>query len=359
MSDSKHNASQMPIIHVVRRYGPVGGMELYAWKLTHQLRDLGHNVVVICQICIADKPHGITVHELGVITMRPRWLSSLRFSSRLSHWLVKHPHPQHLIHSHERINCHHVTTFHGPPFASVFEKSWWHLISLRVWMQLFIEKRELSTPQYVVPNSQIIKQCLSHYYPKLAYKLTHPILPGVENVTQRMPRNVPSDGGVVGFVGYEWKRKGLAFAVEILEDLRQTRPQLQFIVIGPAPAEIAHLFKLWQGGHQLLGWVKQAHYADFDVLLHPAKAEPYGMVISEAMAAGVPVVVSDACGAAHQITQDAGTVLALSSPIEDWVEAINQQLSRNEPAPKFSRSWKQVALEYVEIYNQCSIKKTS
>ena len=60
-------------------------------------------------------------------------------------------------------------------------------------------------------------------------------------------------------------------------------------------------------------------------LARPAKAEPCGMVISEAMAARVPVAVSDACGAAAQ-------------------------LDRTDAIPAFVRGWDAVAREYENIY---------
>jgi len=92
------------------------------------------------------------------------------------------------------------------------------------------------------------------------------------------------------------------------------------------------LFKGWQGGYHLLGWrTGNAHFAKIDVLLHPAKAEPCGMVISEAIAAQVPVVVSDACGAAAQVTEDAGEVVPLTAPLDKWVRAITINLIALKP----------------------------
>ena len=139
----------MRILHVVRRYGPVGGMERYVWEITRELHNLGHEIEVVCEICLADKPQGITVHELGVIAPRPRWVSLLRFGRRVNSWLGENPHPDRLIHSHERLNSHHITTFHGPPFASVFEKPFWRLLSIRVLMQLYLERRELQTARAI------------------------------------------------------------------------------------------------------------------------------------------------------------------------------------------------------------------
>jgi UDP-glucose:(heptosyl)LPS alpha-1,3-glucosyltransferase len=340
------------LIHVVRRYGPVGGMERYVWELTRQLQQLGHSVTVICERCHVEKPQGIVVHELGEIAVRPRWIASLRFGRRVARWLTDNPHPDSLIHSHERLKFNHITTFHGPPFATVYEKPWWRLISLRVAMQLFMERRELSVSRYVVPNSQFIKQQLAHYYPELAYKLTLPIVPGVESGVWREPRRVPVDGGIIGFVGYEWQRKGLPMVVEIVTALRRTRPNLQLWVVGPAADDVQHLFAEWKDGYKLIGWSDQAHYAEFDVLLHPAKAEPYGMVISEAMAAKVPVVISDVCGAAAHVTSASGAVLPLSASLEVWAEVIEQQLNRSEAVPQFERSWREVAQEYEIIYRE-------
>ena len=346
----------MKILHVVRRYGPVGGMERYVWELTRELRNLGHEVEVLCEVCLANKPKGIVVHELGTIALRPRWISLMRFSRRVTRWLDANPRPDSVIHSNERLRSHHITTFHGPPFATVFEKPWWRMISIRVVMQLYLERCELTTAKYIVPNSIFIRQQLSHYYPELAHKLTEPIVPGVLSCTSRVSRYVPENAGVVGFVGKEWKRKGLPFAVKIIKQLRRKRPFLKFCVIVPDVDEVQSLLNDAKND-QLLGWSNVSHYTEFDVLLHPARAEPYGMVISEAMAACVPVVISDVCGAAIHVTTAAGSVLSLSASVEIWADAVEKQLLRGDQIPKFERSWREVAGEYETLYCQLNCKE--
>ncbi len=182
-------------------------------------------------------------------------------------------------------------------------------------------------------------------------------MPGVAVDVRRPARTVPPRGGVVGFVGYEWPRKGLPLAVSILAELRKTRPDLQFWVVGPKEDEIRHLFADWPAdSYRLLGWrTDNAHLPEFDVLLHPARAEPYGMVISEALAAAVPVVISSRCGAKAQVTADNGAVLALDAPLADWAAAVQQQLDRPDPIPPFARSWQDMAREYVAVYQQVSL----
>jgi UDP-glucose:(heptosyl)LPS alpha-1,3-glucosyltransferase len=343
----------LQLLHVVRRYGPVGGMERYVWELTQELQQLGHQVTVLCEHCHAEKPAGITVHELGEVTKRPRWLAQLRFSGRVSRWLLDHPQPGWLIHSHERLGVHQVTTFHGPPFATILERPFWRWLSLRVLVRLYLEGRELAVAQAIVPNSIFIKEQLARYYPDYAHKLTEPIVPGVKPSVQRSFRAVPPQGGIVGFVGKEWQRKGLPLAVEIVAQLRETRPELELWVIGPEPQEIQHLFNGWQGGYRLLGWRSDNEYLkEIDVLLHPAKAEPYGMVISEAMAACVPVVISDVCGAAAQVSAKSGRILSLTDLTDIWAEAVRQELKRAAPPLQFVHGWNLVALEYQLLYER-------
>ncbi len=344
----------MKLLHIVRRYGPAGGMERYVWETTRELAKLGHEVQVLCEYCTAEKPRGIKVHELGKMHYRPRWLYYWRFGRRVEKWLHAHPQTGWIIHSHERVGVHHVTTFHGPPFASVRDKPWWKKVSLRIAMQLYMERRELRVAKMIVPNSNIIARKLAAYYPEYADKLTKPVVPGVLPGPMRGEHRVPKDGGIIGFVGKEWKRKGLPFALEIVARLRRDRPNLELWVIGPNENEIRHLFSGWEGGYRLLGWRSCSdHFQKIDVLLHPAIAEPYGMVIAEAMAARVPVVISDACGAADEVRVDAGTVLPLSASVETWAGALKHQLKRDTTAPRYEHGWDKVAKEYEHLYGEC------
>jgi UDP-glucose:(heptosyl)LPS alpha-1,3-glucosyltransferase len=340
-------------LHVVRRYGPVGGMERYVWELTRALAAAGHPVTVVCERNYVPGQPRVVVHELGEVAPRPRWLALLRFSRRVERWLQSHPQPGVLIHSHERLGVHQVTTFHGPPFATVFERPWWRRLSLRVWMQLRLERRELlgATVRAVVPNSHLIGRQLRHYYPKVAPLLTIPVPPGVAAGPARLPRAVPADGGVIGFVGKEWKRKGLDRAVAIVAELRRRRPRAELWVVGPTPEEVARLFAGWSDGYRLLGWSSDVSvYAQIDLLLHPARAEPYGMVIAEAMAAAVPAVISDCCGIAADVSPAAGSVLPFDAPVDEWAAACETQLSREAPPLPFKRGWQRVAEEQLMIY---------
>jgi len=347
------NTIPLNIIQIVRRYGPVGGMERYVWELSKELADAGHQVTVLCEsLCADHAPEHVNIIAFGSIRKKPRWLAHLRFSRKVSQWVQAHPASHRIIHSHERTNVHHCTTFHGPPFAKVKEKIWWKRISPRIAANLYLEQRELCGQQVqaIIPNSQLIADALLHYYPQTYPHLTAPITPGVGLIPQRPNRPIPMDAGVIGFVGKEWKRKGLDIAIAIVTELRRQRPNLTLIVAGPAPDTIRHLFKHLPSAHiQLLGETDSTPlYSQFDLLLHPARQEPYGMVIAEARAAAVPVLVSDACGIASELDDDA--IIKLHAPIADWVQAAEQLLQRTSTTVPVTRSWKHVAHEHLGCY---------
>lgn len=56
-------------------------------------------------------------------------------------------------------------------------------------------------------------------------------------------------------------------------------------------------------------------YPQFDLLLHPAPREPFGLVLTEAMAMGVPVVAVDGGGAPEQVCHGhTGLLVARADP---------------------------------------------
>ncbi|MFQ5355208.1 MAG: glycosyltransferase family 4 protein [Mariprofundaceae bacterium] len=348
--------SGLSVLHVVRRYGPAGGMERYVWELTRELVKLGCSVSVVCEQMVVDKPpEFVNVHVLGKSIPKPRWLSHLIFSRRLHNWLHQQQNRDLIIHSHERSRNHHITTFHGPPFARVLDMPVWKRLSLRALINLWLEKREVCAGQVytVVPNSRQTGVLLEYYYPCIGARLSSPVPPGVLPGPARESHSVPESGGVIGFIGKEWKRKGLERAIEIVRKLRETKPDLEFWIAGPAPGDIQPLFKEQDEGYKLLGEVSSAKlYPKFDLLLHPALQEPYGMVITEAMAAAVPVVVSSCSGAADDVGASQGRVIDLAADNKIWIEACKQMLDSNIPLEKYSRSWAEVARAYASSYQQ-------
>lgn len=344
-------------LHIVRRYGPVGGMERYVWELTHALHALAQPVTIICEKAHAEAAAGIRVIELGEIKPKPRWVSMLRFSANVSRYLQQHPELRNnVIHSHERSAEHQVTTFHGPPIKDR-KASWLDILSPRIQTWLHLEQRELlaDNVQAVLPNSDLIAAQLETFYPKVKKHLRAPAYPGVSAhffQLKRTSSNPSKRQETLGFIGKEWKRKGLDLAVDYFKATLKQRPELHFLVAGPAPEEVKHLFiDLPQSSYSLVGWMQsEAFMQQIDLLLHPARKEPFGMVIAEANAAGIRCLISDHCGIAPLLSADSGQILSLTDPTEQWQAAIIACLSSVFSVKKLDLTWQQLALQHCALY---------
>jgi UDP-glucose:(heptosyl)LPS alpha-1,3-glucosyltransferase len=352
------------IIQVVRNWGPVGGMESYVWHLSHALAQRNYRITIVCE-----KAHEVTtasnieVIETGLLPPKPRWVLYWRFANKVEAVVQSiQSQGQCIVHSHERCISHDLTTFHSMPFAGIKDKSIWRRLSIRVWAYLRMEARELGAPPYppvhIVPVSTVIANAIAHYYPSLVSQINTPISPGVMAMPQRPERIVPMDGGTIGFMGKEWGRKGFVLFMQIATQLQKQRPHLRLIVLGPEHAEVADQCRNYPGAIEFLGWQSSASFfQDLDLLIHPASSEAYGMVIAEAMACHVPVLVSDACGAAVDVSERYGTVLSLHHSVSQWAQAGDALLRNTQSMTGYLRPWAQVAAEYETQYQAVSLKK--
>lgn len=104
----------MQVVQVVKKFGLVGGMEEYAYRLSIELSQLGIEIVVLCEKSFSKNSTKAKVIELGE-NSKPNWFAHYKFSQGVNKWLAQHPCNKRIIHSHERQSLHHVTTFHTTP----------------------------------------------------------------------------------------------------------------------------------------------------------------------------------------------------------------------------------------------------
>jgi phosphatidyl-myo-inositol alpha-mannosyltransferase len=111
----------------------------------------------------------------------------------------------------------------------------------------------------------------------------------------------PGEGGALGFLGrMDEPRKGLPVLLRAFETLGSQRPGLRLLIVGRGDADevTARVPAEMRDRVVLLGQVSDADkvraYHSVDVFCAPnTGGESFGMVLTEAMAAGVPVVASD------------------------------------------------------------------
>ena len=347
MNDAKTSS-----FHVVRQYGKQGGMENYVWELTHALVNKGHDVTVICEKVYKNPDDKINVVELGVIRPKPRWLSQLKFSKRVTDFFEALGSCENsIIHSHERTAVHHVTTIHGPSILNRKRKLLDFLsIRLRVWE--FLERREVSGGNVlcVLPNSKMIAHELLGFYPDIRGQLCMPAYPGVS--ASFYPLGEKVERPTVGFIGREWKRKGLEIAVSAFKEALQQKPDIKLLVAGMPPEEVSHLFKnIPDDSYELQGWQKTEEFlSKINLLIHPALSEPFGMVVAEANAVGVPVLVSTQAGVADLVTDSNGFVLPPNS--NDWSSKMIELLTWNREVESMGLSWEALANQCVDVYKK-------
>lgn len=115
---------------------------------------------------------------------------------------------------------------------------------------------------------------------------------------------VPDDAAAVAFIGNGFARKGLRFLLQAWPALK-SRPHLMVVGANRAIASyqrLAHNFGVGERVH-FIGAQSRVEriFAAVDALALPSLFEPFGNVAMEAMASGLPVLVSAACGAAETL----------------------------------------------------------
>ncbi len=144
---------------------------------------------------------------------------------------------------------------------------------------------------------------------------------------------------VVLYVGRVSKEKGLDNFLYVARCF----PEDIFVVVGDGPYRKELESKKSKNMHlvgYMVGEELAKAYANSDVFLFPSETETYGQVVLEAMASGLPVIVSSK-GAAHEHVQEGINGFIATKP-EDFAEKLSLLLSNEN----LRRSMAQEALHY-------------
>lgn len=149
-------------------------------------------------------------------------------------------------------------------------------------------------------------------------------------------------------IGSDFKRKGLDRAFRALAALPvEIRSNTQLAVLGQSrPGRFERLARelavnsqvhFLGGRHDAPDWMLAA-----DALVHPAYSETAGMVLVEALTAGLPVLVTDVCGYAFHIAKS-GAGIVLTSPFDQ--SSCNRALLDLLTSPRIPE-WRANGLAY-------------
>lgn len=382
MTSASSTPKRLRIAILNRVFSPTGGgAERYSTALVEQLAQR-HEIHVFAQQIDHQWP-GVTYHRVSAPLRKPRWINQLWYAAA-TWWATRRGFD--VVHSHENTWHGQVQTLHVLPVKYNLFKDrtgfrrllrWIKVLtSPRLLVYLLFERARLSGDiqhHCVVVTSISLLQIVGSTYPQSAQKLKV-ITPGVgffdsTNTTQqelaRRVLGLPQSGACILFVGHDYRKKGLDVLIKALSEL----PADSFLAVVGNPAQIP-LFrdlanKAGLGARVFfLGALKDVSsaYAAADVLAHPTLEDTFAMVVLEAMAHGLPVVVSDKrhCGISALLT-DRVNALILDDPkdAKKLSKGLNQVLQDNllqqrlsEAAVAFARlhQWTVIARQQEDIY---------
>jgi glycosyltransferase involved in cell wall biosynthesis len=140
----------------------------------------------------------------------------------------------------------------------------------------------------------------------------------------------------IGVVGRISVRKGLDLIVELSHRMRDLAGQVHFEIVGDP--------SLWSDYSRLLddldptmatvhGHISYDDMKEWiptcDLLVQPAKYEPFGLTVGEAVASGIPVVVTSEVGAGEQLSE-ACSITVPPCDVEALERAVREMIARLE-----------------------------
>jgi len=156
------------------------------------------------------------------------------------------------------------------------------------------------------------------------------VFAGADGSAYRREAGIPESAFVVGHVGRLVPEKNVGFLAEAVAGFLARHPGGRFLLVGEGPSK-ERLLETF-AGHGLservhLGGVLQGRelasaYNAMNVFAFASLTETQGMVLTEAMASGVPVVALDAPGAREVVRDGVNGRLVPRPDAEDFREAL-------------------------------------
>ncbi|MFZ5773926.1 MAG: glycosyltransferase family 4 protein [Thermodesulfobacteriota bacterium] len=315
-------AGRKKIAVIIPKYGVAGGAERYAAILTERLAENpAYEFHVLANRWAPSSAKSIFFHHVPIIRF-PRFLTTLSFAW-FANRLAKRLGCQ-LIHSHDRVFTADLFTMHGVPHTFWVREVRRKRMSLFDRATAWLEGRLLADPRcrWLLPVSSLAGEQYRREFPGAASRL-RVLHPGID-LERFHPRNrdlhrqpvrerfgLADDDLVLLFVGMNFELKGLDTLIRSLPLAQAAAPgrTVRLLVVGKGD----------QGRYQRLaeelgvgeavrfaGVCQQGmeeFYGAADLLALLSDFDTFGMTVLEAMAAGLPVLVSPRVGAKDLVTE--------------------------------------------------------
>ncbi len=367
----------MKVAVVVPRYGLVGGAEKVVFELTERLAVMENMEVHVFANSWRKGTAPVTFHRVPRVLF-PRWLKPIAFAFMVDRMINSRRFD--LIHSHDRIVNMDVFTMHGIPHRT------WVREARKKKMSLFdlavdrLERRGIqgSNP-FVLPVSSLVKDELLRVYrlPESRIRVIHPGMdPGVFNTTAiegsraaiRARFGFTDNDTVVLFVGMNFEIKRLDLVIDAIAAVSRfrtdCRPFLLVVGRGPRDRYMARARKAGVGDRVVFAGVTDdmaSFYAASDIFAMPSRFDTFGLVVLEAMAAGLPVIITENTGAKDLVKSGRqGFVLPVDASAENLAACIRRlmdkgvrsRMGRLAATAAADNSWENMASRVYDIYSR-------
>jgi len=300
---------------IVPKYGLVGGGEKFVSEVTARLaHNADFEIHVFANKWIANSAR-ITFHKIPTIYF-PRSLRPLFFAWYVER-MVRRMHFD-LVHTHHWIFNADIYSLHGTPHAGWIRDVQKSRLSLFDRALSAVEFRAFKGGEssWFLPVSSIAEEAFRREYATLPghWQIVHP---GVDVARFSTPDRAACRADIRGrygigasdmlllFVGMNFEVKGLDTILAALAKARAAQPEanIRLLVVGRGDEEKYRKMAQTLGvaeavtfaGKQIDGL--ERYYRAADVFIMLSKFDTFGMVVLEAMAAGLPVILSPNVGA--------------------------------------------------------------
>lgn len=371
--------SFMPKIAVViPKYGLVGGAEQFAAQLTEQLSSRQTDTFQVFANRWQTNSGALEFHKIPIISF-PKFLTTISFA-----WFAKQNLRRQnfsLVHSHERIFAADLFTLHGVP-----HRYWVHNIrqksmSLYDRATAWVERKLVYEGgcRKFIAVSDLTREIFLREYPVDPERVTV-IHPGVslpddariykEDVRQavRSELGIGANEPVIVFASMNFEIKGLDDMILTLAHLRQQNINFKLVVAGKGNV---HKYQKMAGNNGIAdsvfftGVVTEKRLRDIysagDLYLMLSKFDTFGMVVLEAMAAGLPVMISSRVGA-KDLVREGENGFVIDHPSDYNYTAsrlkllldvnVRRKMSAAAIQTASKNTWDTVADKYQDIYSE-------
>ncbi len=292
----------------------------------------------------------VTELEKFISNYQPNIIHSHLFEAELISRTVDYPSAKWFSHCHD--NMIQMRQFN---LSTFFNKSYF---------TNFYEKRYLFKRYKINQGTQFIaiSNHTLDYFNKIQslYKVTllHNAV-DIERFTRpsELTKSNPGEIRIVN-IGSFVKKKNQAFLIDIISRLNkmEIRTKTFFLGDGPTRNEVEEKAKSFRVSDQCFfeGNVNKVgqYLWKADVYIHTATYEPLGLVIIEAMAAGLPVICLDGKGNRDLMVQDKNGYVFQQANAEMFAEQIIELMNDSEKYKEISSFAKEFSLQF-DIKNYC------